>query len=67
MPIELVYIWNMFNELRSTARKGMSIQFGEIRAWCDLIGDDISTFEFRCIKALDNEWLEFVARKNKDG
>ena len=65
LPDELVYLLNMFEELRSTAEPGSSIRFVEIKAWCDLTGVDISPFEFRCIKALDREWLNFVARKTK--
>lgn len=66
MPEELGYLWNVFVKLGRTRGRGgfgpAPITFSEMRAYCQMTGDDLLPWEVEVIRDLDDAYLSSLAQ-----
>lgn len=67
-PDAASHIWSTFLELHEGRTYGMSgpnpISYDIIKAWCDLTGVALGTWELEIIKSLDNLWIKSIGEEN---
>lgn len=64
------YVWEWFLELNSTRQSGMGVSgitYTEIKAWCELTGNQPSPYEIKIIKSLDRLFIEHYNKPSKEG
>lgn len=68
LPESAAHVWDWFLELNSGRTASMAglntISYAEIKAWADLLKENLAVWEVTAIKALDRAFLD---RKDKNG
>lgn len=62
------HLWATFIELHDGRTYGMSgpnpLSYDIIKAWCELMGVDLSPWEITIIKSLDNLWIKITGEED---
>ena len=67
-PDLMAHIWTAFIELHNGRTYGMSgpnpISYDTIYFWCSMTGVELTPWEIRVIKDLDNEYIKAIGEEN---
>lgn len=56
------YLWEWFFEISGTRRSRTErISYSDLKAWSDLSGNDINSFEFECLTAMDRAFVDAMS------
>lgn len=70
-PARLSHIWEMFLEVNGGRSYGMSgpnpLSWGDLKAWDDLTGTGLKSWEVRLLKSLDRVWLRVMHEGDENG
>lgn len=64
-PDRIAHVWMAFLDLHAGRSYGMHgpnpLSWPDIKAWNDLMREDLKEWEIRAIRALDTVWLQVVS------